>query len=102
MAVGRGRHTREEADLGVVGGFYFLLAILCKAERHPHVGLASTQADIANQHVVKFRGLMTADLDRVRAACSRRLNLYLPAAIRPGYAGCGLACNLHANLVARF
>ena len=102
VVVGRVRRNREEADLRVVGGLDFLIAISCRAERHLHVGLASTQPDISNQHVVKFDSFMTGDLDRVRAAHSRRLNLHLPAAIRPSYAGCVLACNFDPNLVARF
>ncbi len=102
MVVGRVSRNREEANLRVVGGFNFLLAISCKAERHLHVGLAAAQPDIADQHVVEFQRLKTADLDGVGACCWWRLNLHLPAAIRPGYTGNDLARNLDANLVARF
>jgi hypothetical protein len=89
----------EEANLGIVGGLDFVVGIFGELERQAHVGLPAAEPDVANENVVQFYGLMAGDLDDVGSAGRGRLDADLPAAVGAGRAGCGVFCDLNADLV---
>ena len=92
----------EKPYLRVVGRLHIFRPVARKLERQAHVGLAAAQPYVADQDVAQFHGLMAGDLDGVRAACGRRLNRHLPAAVGSRDGRCGLLANLYLNVVARF
>jgi hypothetical protein len=81
MVVGWISRYREKADLRVVGCFHFIGAVARKLERQAHIRLPAAQPDVADHDVLQLHILVAGDLDRVGAACGRRLNLHLPAAV---------------------
>ena len=91
----------EEANVGVVGRLDFFICVLGEPKRQAHVRLATAEPDIADEDVVQFNRLMTADGYGIRAASRRRLNSDDPAAICAGSAGCCVRADLHADIVSR-
>src|SRR5208282_6615585 len=101
VMVSRVSRNSEETNLWVIGGLDFLLPIADKAKAYLHVGLASTQPNIADQHILKFNCLVTFDRQGVRTSRGWRLNFQLPLPVGSCHAGCVLTSNFHLHFVSR-